>query len=296
MELMTASQAEQAPFERQYRHSIAIALGGFLVLAAITGALAYAAYTAWFADSIGISLFLLWLSIWSGLFTLLLLKFLRQRLRPSNWLVRVHPDGLSIKFRSYLNDHFYSGDEVVIRLSYAEFDFVRDSRIRQETPGFGRGEIESRYLRFAEFKLRSDEALRQIERETATERARQAPAVGRWIRRRTKFGDHSVQVQNGFLRVHWRVRPRLDAFLGDIAPRIEVRDAVRAAENFTTLRKAPTARQQELLLKIMASGDRLAAIRLIRQLYGYDLTQAVTFYDELSKPTAPETIERRPER
>lgn len=41
-----------------------------------------------------------------SLFACLALGGLRATLRSTNWILRYHPDGVCIKFRSYLNSHF----------------------------------------------------------------------------------------------------------------------------------------------------------------------------------------------
>jgi hypothetical protein len=93
-----------------------------------------------------------------------------------------------------------------------------------------------------------------------------------------------VQVVDGLLRVQWSVFPRLPAFIADIAVFDPVKGRIKSREDFSDLRKASPHDQEEALLRLISSGDNFGAIRMIRQLYGYDLTRAKQFLDELSIP------------
>ena len=53
--------------------------------------------------------------------------------------------------------------------------------------------------------------------------------------------------------------------------------------SFRSLGTASPQEQEKVLLELIATGDRIGAIKVIRLLYGYDLTRAVQFLDELSQ-------------
>lgn len=271
------------PYRCQYRHSkITVSLGALIVMS-IAKVCVFFTYTAWIEESIAGVLIAAWIGLWALFFGLLLGGIVRRRLLPSNWLVRTYSDGISVKFRSYLNSHFDPADAIVLHIGYSEIEYVRDHKIRQDVPGQSRGDVETRYLRFAEFKLRDESVLKQIEESLSRERARKAPIGGRFIHYRKKYDEYPVQVAEGHLRIRWSVWPRLPGFMADIAPYVPVKAVVASREDFRDLRKAPPRDQEEALLGLIASGDRFGAIRMIRQIYGYDLTRAKQFLDDLSE-------------
>jgi len=65
-----------------------------------------------------------------------------------------------------------------------------------------------------------------------------------------------------------------------------VKDRLSSHEDFRDLRKATPRDQENALLGLIASGDRFGAIRMIRQIYGYDLTRAIQFLDDFSNTKA----------
>ena len=71
---------------------------------------------------------LYWIGGVLGIITLISRFHYQARLRPSNWLVRLRPDQILIKFRSYLNDHFPVEDPVVVALPFSEIEWVRKTR------------------------------------------------------------------------------------------------------------------------------------------------------------------------
>ena len=282
MQFLTLEQAQVEPYMRQYRHSKIIATLGAGVLMAMAAVCLYFGYEAWIQKTIIGMMIAGWVGLWAAFFGLILGGIARRRMLPSNWLVRTHTDGISIKFRSYLNCHFDPADAIVVHIQYPEIEYVRHHRIRQDVPGQSRSDMETRFLWFAEFELRDIEALRKLEERLSLERARKAPLAGRFIRSRKSYGDYPVQVADGFLRIRWSVWPRLSGFLADISAAVPVKEKLSTREDFSDLRKAPPREQEDALLRLIAAGDRFGAIRIIRQTYGYDLTHAVKFLDDLN--------------
>jgi len=291
MQFLTVDQAQMEPYRCQYRHSTITVLLGAWILMSIAAACTYFAYAAWTESSIAGVLIAGWIGLWAVLLGLLLWGIARRRLLPSNWLVRTHSEGISVKFRSYLNSHFDPSDPIVVHIAYSEIEYIRDHRIRQDVPGQSRGDVETRYLRFAEFKLRDDNATSQIEESISRERTRKAPMGGRLIRYRSKYDEYPVQVADGLVRIRWSVWPRLGAFIADISQYVPVKDRLSSHEDFRDLRKASPRDQEDALLGLIAAGDRFGAIRMIRQIYGFDLTRSIQFLDDFSntKPQGADT-------
>ena len=283
MQLLTFEQAQREPVEHQYRHSAVMSSIALVTVLAFMGVIVFFAYQAWMENAVLGLVITGWLELWGAFFALLIGGALRKRLRPSNWLVRTHAQEISIKFRSYLNHHLDEKDPVVAFLRYSEIEYARDRRIRQDVPGSTQGRTETRFLRFAEFKLRDDKALERLGEHVTAERARQAPLSGKWVKRRSKNGDYPVQIADGFLRIQWWVWPRLPQFMKDLSSRIEVRETLKSKEDFTHLKTATSGEREEALLKLAAAGDNFGAMRIIKELYGYDTTRAKQFLEELTK-------------
>ncbi len=282
MQFLTCEQAQRQPYMAQYRHSPAMSLLGLLTVLAVLSGCGVLAYMAWQQNKLLGLVLGGWFGLWGALFAILVAGTLRKRLLPTNWLLRSHTNGISIKFRSYLNAHFDAHDAIVAYIGYSDIEYARARRILQEVPGRRRGEIETRFLRFVEFKLRDTAELESLDQHVAAERQLKAPLTGRYIRQSRKDGDYPVQVADGYLRIQWTVWPRLPRFMKELSGHVEIRDDVRSKEDFGQLKKATRREQEDALLKLIASGDRFGAIRVIKEVFGYNTTHAVQFLEELS--------------
>ncbi|HYR83936.1 MAG TPA: hypothetical protein VE422_07645 [Terriglobia bacterium] len=283
MRFLTLQQAEIQPFETEYRYSVFNTLLAFLVTAAISIGAAFFTYRAWGEGTIMGTLLAGWLALWFGLFAMFARSILRARLRPTNWLVRTQTSGILVKFRSYLNYHLDSNDPVAAYFDYSEIEYGRSHRVRQDFPG-GVDDDTVKLTRFAEFKMRDETLVRELETQLAAERARQAPYQGRWIRCRTKSPHYPVFVSaDRLVRIEWNVRPKVTRFLEEISRQVLVKEAAGTRQNLRELPSASREDQEKVLLELIATGDRIGAIKIIRSLYGYNLTRAVQFLDELSQ-------------
>jgi hypothetical protein len=211
-------------------------------------------------------------------------RTLLARLKKTNWLVRTETNGLQIKFRSYLNYRFNDEDPIVLYMSYDEIEFARAHRIKKVQPSTGDGGDAVKFTRFAEFVIHRESPLKELAKRLVEERNRQAPQHGRWIRSRTKACHCPVQVtREGFVRIQWDVRPGLVKFIEEISAQVPIIHPARSRVDYRSLNHGTRKEQENALQNLIAIGDRLTAIRLIRQLYGYDLTQATQFFDDLSE-------------
>jgi hypothetical protein len=284
MQFLTLQQAEMQPFKTEYRYSVATTLLAFVLTAAISIGAAFFTYRAWVEGTIFGMLLAGWLTFWFWLFAMFARSVLRARLRPTNWLVRTQTNGMLVKFRSYLNRQFDPNDPVVAHFDYSDIEFVRSHRVRQDIPGSSRDDDSVKLTRFAEFKMRDESLLKGLEARLAEERGRVAPYQGRWIRSRTKSQHYPLYISpEGLVRIEWAIWPRVRRFLEEISPQVQVTTAASTRQDFRTLEKASRQDQEAALLELIATGDRIGAIKVIRLLYGYDLTRAVQFLDELSQ-------------
>ena len=270
------------PFKTEYRYPVITSLVVFLVTAAISIGAAYFMYRARVEGTTREVFIAGWFTFWFGIFALLARSDLRARLQPANWLVRTQTNGILVKFRSYRNYHFDSTDPIVVFFDYGDVEFGGSQRVRQDMPGPPDGDT-MRFKQFAVLKMRHDALVKELETQLAAERGRAAPHEGRWIRSQTKSPHCPVHTSpDGLVQIEWYVRPKLTRFLEEMSAEVPVKEATRTRQDLRNLKNASREDQEKALLELVATGDRIGAIKIIRLLYGYDLKHAVAFLDELS--------------
>jgi len=67
----------------------------------------------------------------------------------------------------------------------------------------------------------------------------------------------------------------------------EVGDIVQRRCDYSKLRGMDRKQQEERLLQLAQAGDKIAAIKIARNLYGYDLRAARDFVEDLTGSKAP---------
>jgi hypothetical protein len=223
-------------------------------------------------------------AIAAGLFlcTWVSLRSFRSSLRPGNWLIRCTTDGLMIKVRSYLNDHFPREDIVAFFLSNSDIAWVRKTREALLVPDKGNGESTERWT-YLDIKLLTSETS-DLEEHLKRERAREAPKVGI---SRTKFHHYPVRLlPEGIVRLDWRgpsssIVPRIDDALKVLRFSLPVEREV-----FIDPRRGQVTDEKEMETRILELAERgkiIDATALARRRYGYDTRKAKEFVEELLK-------------
>lgn len=217
-----------------------------------------------------------------SLFACVALGGLRASLRSTNWLLRHHPDGVSIKFRSYLNSHFPGEDIVAFSLPNSEIGWVRKTQETRVIPDKGEGETTERWT-YLDLKLTSQDTM-DLEEHLKRERTQKAPKVGIT---RTKHQHYPVRLlPEGIVRLDWRgpssrIVPGIDEALRVLRFSLPIeREAVLKPQ-----RKHGTGRNEmeTRILEFAERGDIIDAVVLTKQLYGYDTTEAKAFVEDLLK-------------
>lgn len=204
---------------------------------------------------------------------------LRATWRPSNWIVRLHREGLYVKFRSYLNHHFAAEDPVVAFLAANEVLWVRKTRERRMVP---REDHEDREAwTFLDLRIEPADVGRLAE-QLRVERTRQAPRLGL---SRTRHHHHPVRlVDGGILRIEWKgpstsVIPRID-------PALERLGRVLAVEPEAWLEGRPLdgldrREAEDRILELAEQGRTVEAVNLARRVHGCGLQEAREFVEGL---------------
>jgi hypothetical protein len=271
-----------------YRHRVWTAALNLLVLGGVSLALLYVAWRGGVRFNNrgdGIPPFIGW---FAGGVLLLFTRavpyvFLRQRLKPSNWLVLRSADGLFVKYRSYLNAHFPEDDAQIVFIPYGAIGAARVHRRRWLVPS-SQGRTQHQRATFVELRLRDPQQAQELAARLAAERINKGPRLKTWYgaRSRSRYQDFPVQVTtDGTLAITWNVAPGAEQFLADIAARVEIDDAARTDYNW----RQPASVNEDAAAMTMLGrmGDSFAVIRLLRRKFGLSLGDAKTQSEEIRR-------------
>jgi len=97
--------------------------------------------------------------------------------------------------------------------------------------------------------------------------------------------DYPVQVQpNGVVEIRWNggLRPPAKKALEVLGRRVKILETEHRKTDLTHHAGASPEEDKANILALAKSGDHFGAVRLARQVYGYDLTQATDFVNKLT--------------
>lgn len=225
-----------------------------------------------------------YVSYYAGAMLLLCLFFLRgymtARFRASNWLARVTPAGVFIKFRSYLNYALPDSDKTVVFIPYQEIHSAGlfDERAAAMDP---EGHRTTQTIRYVQFDISTD--ISALADALSAERSKPAPRERHWYgTSSTLYNDYPVRVvPPSFVQVQWGAVPGRGAFLDALRPFVQIAPPMSNAEDFTKLASLPRDQQVQRLRELDAAGHTILAIATARRLYGYDLAHAKSFVEAL---------------
>lgn len=215
---------------------------------------------------------------WCAALTALLVPWLLAdalaKFRPTNWLLRLGPDGLWVNLRSYQNGHLPEA-ATVLHLSYEEIASARRHLETWSTPSEP-SSLAGTYWRqeSLELSLAPGEA-REVARALADERGRRAAVKGPL---------RAVTVPAaGVVRIAWRgpghdVVPPLTRVLHELSRRVPVGEPTRTDRGDWS--RLSEAELDELVAQLVRSGDNLEAARLLRRRRGCSATEAHRFVEE----------------
>lgn len=200
--------------------------------------------------------------------------------RTTNWRLRATPDGLFVKIRSFLNHALPAEDPVVLFVPRRRVAWLRRHDQRMVTSGTSKN---SMTVKRGCLEIKVDGTLDALDRAIALERQRWIPTrMGR-----KRHGHYPVSVvPGGIVRIDWHgpdtaLRPKLDAALADLAGRFGYRRAGAAQTARGSVLAGAGPEHERQLLEHAQRGETMQAIELARALYGYDLTEAKRFVEEL---------------
>ena len=196
------------------------------------------------------------------------------KFRPTNWLVRLGPDGLWVNLRSYQNHHLPEA-ATVLHLPYAEIASARRHLETWTTPARPASNAGTHWKRESlELSLASGDT-REIARALADERGRRAAI--RWT-------HQAVTVPAaGVVRIAWRghgndVAPPLTRVLEELSRHVPMGEPTRTDRGGWL--QLSDAELDELVAELVRSGDNLEASQLLMRRRGYSATEAHRYVEE----------------
>lgn len=283
MQLLRISEIDFTSMAAVFRHSrfratsTGLVVLGMGILCLLVGRRQFAGWERYFIYYIGAML-------------LLALFFLRgyvtARFRDSNWLAQTAPTGVYLKFRSYLNCALPDSDETVVFIPYDEIRSagLLTERVASTDPQGRRMTLTNRYV---EFDVTGD--VNELANAISAERARPAPAEKHWYgTSSTLYNDFPVRVVSpSFVQVQWAAVPGRKQFLRVLSPFVQVAPPVKLTEDLIKLASLTREQQSQRLRELDAAGQTVLAIATARRLYGYDLSGAKAFIENLRDVSAP---------
>jgi hypothetical protein len=212
-----------------------------------------------------------------GLFPL---AFFRASLKPTNWLLRCQLGGIFIKYRGYENWRLPADTVQVAGIEYGEIAWAKLVKEQRKSPNTdGKAGCQIQFLTYIDLGLTNPD-LSALDANLQRERALR-PDTGLKV----VVLDFPVQVlPGGIVEIRWGagIRPSPNKALQAIGQRVKILETEHRKTDLTHHTGANPEEEKAKILALAKSGDRFGAVKLAQQVYGYKLTDATTFVDQLA--------------
>jgi hypothetical protein len=267
--------------DQVYNYSRLRALWGLFLTLLGTGAISYLVWP----KAPALSYYFLALALF---FILLYRKMITARFHPANWLARLTDEGMFIKFRSYLNNHFPDNEPTVVYIPHFEIRSARQviekQSVSDRDPNNRRSSV-TKAKTFVELELAGD--TKQLAEALQRER-HYAIGGSRMLKIVTRYQHLPVRLPTAEkLQIEWAVTPNAQALLNALTRHTFVRSTEETSKDFVNLDKLSRDEQEARLLELAETGDKIGAIAMARRLYAFDLTQAKQFVEGLVSKRSP---------
>lgn len=203
---------------------------------------------------------------------------LHARFTGTNWLLRIRPEELTIKFRSDVNARLPEPHPVVVSLAYSEIIWARKTREWVRVYSLSDTSSSTQYRSYyLDLKLRLRTATLGTLREAIDEEIRYEPGAGQ----PTMFRHHPVRLDGDVLRIQWMkgLRPELDTAMDLLRHHVSLEQALDLTSDFTKA-LTPTEAEQNVL-ELARRGEHLAAVGLVRRFFGLSLSDSKAYVEDL---------------
>lgn len=226
---------------------------------------------------------LCWALFWVGLLALLQVRRALASLKNSNWLLKGRPDGLYVKYRSFLNHRHPQDDQAVAFIPRRNIAWIRafdeeaqkpvssdSDRVTEVSEKRSFLDIRLKHTRLAEFQERL-----KFERHRFS--------------KGTTGGHHNhfpVRIiEPDVVRIDWddargHIHPILEDTIGKLR-KMAYAIAPRIARLQQGLFDMPAKEQEDRLIDLIERGDDIGAVMAAKNLYDFDTTEAKAFIDRL---------------
>jgi hypothetical protein len=210
-----------------------------------------------------------------------------SKLRDTNWIVWLRPDGLWINFRSY-QDRGTTDTETVVELDFAEIAEVRQTGDVYYTPSTEGGSVRHS-VKSLEIVLAHDRT-DELAAAMSLDRTRTPPQ--RWICGvgvTTRPSHFPVSLpEPGQIRIAWRggtgnwVAPSLRHVLRELAGLVRTGEATHTRRD--DWRNLSDSAFDDQIMGLVQAGDKMSAVDMLVRRRGYSTTEARRFVEELIAP------------
>lgn len=209
-------------------------------------------------------------------------------MKSANWIFLATDEGIYVKLRSYYDYQLSSEDKIVVFIPRNEIKQVRSSR--QKTRVVYRGEnftnAEDDGLEkydFLEIKLYGHD-LSEIEECLEIEKRKNCPTFLKGVTKRARGAALKTQPK-GIIKLDWktkatRLTPSIDTIISVLSQQYATSSI--EGEDQAAIKTLDKENQEKRLLELAGMGNMMDAVILARELYGFNLTDAKQFIDELS--------------
>lgn len=197
----------------------------------------------------------------------------RRSLLPSGWLMHYRPEGLLIKFRSYLNVHFPPEDTIAFELPAREIAWIRKAVEKRAWSRGGGGTSYQRVVCLDIMPAGTD--LSDLKRCLATERQVKG-RTGRYSS--SRYLHYPVRVlDSGVIRLEWEgITPRIGKALRILSQSLPVRPEEGSDSDLASPAETPAGLEAQVR-QLLESGQKMEAIRRVRIVRDGSLTEACEF-------------------
>jgi len=201
----------------------------------------------------------------------------RASLKPTNWLLRCSSSGVIIKYRSYLNWRFPTDDVQAVGLDYSEIAWARTVKEKRFTPSMdSKGGTEVHFLTYLDLGLKNPDTSAL---EANLQRERSLSPDGMVTTR-----DYPVSVSTGgIIELRWTggISPSDAEAIKYLSQHVQINTAEKRTTDLVHHRNLTPEQERGKIIELAQSGDRIGAVQLTREIYGYSLTEANDFVDKL---------------
>jgi hypothetical protein len=282
MKLLTLQEISPTPLDTQFKQSPLVQLiAALLFVGLIVGALCWHCLGDFPLGGV------IFTGGFFGLFAWISFPSYIKSRAPTNWILSIGPDRILVKFRSYLNPHFPQTDPQVVQLHPSEIYSACITKQRITAPG-SRGGNTTSFHTFLDLNTTARD-LSPLKEQLVYERNLKMPVTGTFVKSSGKSQHYPVSVvDNRTVRIEWRspqdiVTPAAKKALDTLNGQGIHIEALHKEVIDLTRDRTDHSRMEDNILLLAERGNRVAAVKLARRTYGFDITEAKEFVEGLLK-------------